>query len=102
MFPDQFVANVWDWDPAWRVTWLEDGVRRGEMTARVGRDPLSVRLHQGPLLPPRRTWVDPFPTGHLFHAPAGGGDLVVEATDRFGRVLSAAVPSREEAALPSP
>jgi hypothetical protein len=94
--PGEIVANAWDWDPEWRVTWLEDGVRRGEMTARVGHDPLSVRLHQGPELPPRRTWVDPYPTGHLFYAPAVEGNLVVEATDRFGRVLSAAVPAPEE------
>jgi hypothetical protein len=94
--PDEFVANVWDWDPEWRVTWLEDGIRRGEMTPRVGHDPLSVRLHQGPALPPRRTWVDPYPTGHLFYAPAGEGDLVVEATDRFGRVLSAVVLTPEK------
>ena len=101
--PDEFVANVWDWDPEWRVTWLEDGVRRGEMTARVGHDPLSVRLHQGPALPPRRTWVDPYPTGHLFYAPASEGDLVVEATDRFGRVLSAVAPASEEGvAIPGP
>jgi len=101
--PREVVANVWDWDPEWRVTWLEDGVRRGEMTARVGLDPLSVRLHQGPALPPRRTWVDPYPTGHLFYAPVGEGDLVVEATDRFGRVLSAVVPAPEEAVtVPGP
>jgi hypothetical protein len=47
--PGEVVANVWDWDPEWRVTWLE-----------------------------------------------GEGDLVVEATDRFGRVLSGAVPALEE------
>ena len=95
--PGDIVANVWDRDPEWRVTWIEDGVRRGEMISRVGHDPLSIRLHQGPTLPPLRTWVDPYPTAHLFYAPAGQGDLVVEATDRFGRVRSAAVPVVEEA-----
>ncbi len=100
--PDEIVANVWDWDPDWRVAWYENGVRRGEMAARVGHDPLSVDLHSGPDLPPRRTWVDPYPTGHLFYAPAGDGDLVVEATDRFGRVLTAAVPAREEASAAVP
>lgn len=91
--PDEIVANVWDWDPEWRVVWYEDGVRRGKMAARVGHDPLSVELHAGPELPPRRAWVDPYPTGHLFYAPAGEGELTVEATDRFGRVLT--VDSRE-------
>lgn len=88
--PDEFVANIWDWDPEWTVTWFEDGQPRGAMARRVGRDPLSVRLHSGPDLPPRRTWVEPFLVGHLFYAPVGSGasEVRVEARDRFGRVYS--------------
>jgi hypothetical protein len=91
--PDEIVANVWDWDPAWEVTWYEDGVRRGRMARRVGYDPLSVELHTGPNLPPRRTWVEPLPTNHLFYAPASrdAGSILVEARDRLGRVYSAEV-----------
>jgi hypothetical protein len=91
--PDEIVANVWDWDPAWEVTWYEDGVRRGPMARRIGYDPLSVELHSGPDLPPRRTWVEPYPTGHLFYAPASreAGSITVEAKDRFGRIFSAGV-----------
>jgi hypothetical protein len=86
--PDEIVANVWDWDPQWTVVWYEGGDRRGQMARRTGRDPLSVELHLGPELPPRRKWVDPYPTSHLFYAPAGrsGQPVTVEATDRFGRV----------------
>jgi len=89
--PDEIVANVWDWDPEWTVVWYEDGDRRGEMGRRVGTDPLSEELHRGDNLPARRTWVDPYVVGHLFYAPASEGatDIVVEATDRFGRVYSA-------------
>jgi len=48
------------------------------------------RLPTGPDLPPRRPWVEPITTAHLFNAPARtGSELTVEATDRFGRVYSA-------------
>jgi len=92
--PDEIVANVWNWDPAWEVVWYEGGDRRGAMARRVGHDPLSVELHAGSDLPPRRTWVEPYPTGHLFYAPtsASADTIHVEATDRFGRVYSATLP----------
>lgn len=89
--PGELVANVWDWDPAWTVTWYEGADRRGVMARRLGRDPLSVRLHSGPDLPRKHGWVDPIVTGHLFYAPVapGHGPLRVEAIDRFGQVRSA-------------
>jgi len=91
--PDEVIANVFDWDPAWTVVWYEDGERRGPMARRVGRDPLSVELHLGPDLPPRRTWVEPYATGHLFYAPVttGARSVRAEATDRFGRVYATEV-----------
>ena len=95
--PDEIVANVWAWDDGWRVTWTEDGEPRGLMSRRTGRDPLSVELHSGPDLPPRRTWVDPVPTTHLFYArPAPDArEVVVEAVDSFGRTW------RERLSLPA-
>ncbi len=91
--PGEIVANVWDWDPEWTVVWYEDGERRGEMSRRVGTDPLSEELHRGEELPPRRTWVEPYPVGHLFYAPASAAarEIRVEATDRFGRAYSTLV-----------
>lgn len=91
--PDEFVANVWDWDPDWTVTWFEDGTARGAMARRIGADILSMELHAGPDLPPRRTWVEPNPVGHLFYAPVGPAarELRVEARDRFGRTVSEAL-----------
>ena len=89
--PDEIVANVWDWDPEWTVVWYEDGERKGEMARRVGTDPLSEELHRGEDLPAHRPWVEPYPTGHLFYAPASrqAREVRVEATDRFGRSYSA-------------
>jgi hypothetical protein len=88
--PDEIVANVWDWDPQWQVLWYEDGERKGQMSRRTGHDPLSVELHEGPELPPRRKWVEPYLTAHLFYAAASrdARRITVEATDRFGRVYA--------------
>jgi hypothetical protein len=89
--PDEIVANVWNWDPEWTVVWYEGGERRGEMSRRRGRDPLSVQLHTGPDLPPRRPWVEPYVTDHLFYAPvaADARDIRVQVVDRFKRVFDA-------------
>jgi len=88
--PQEVVANVWDADPDWTVVWYEDGERRGRMARRVGYDPVSLRIHPGEELPPRRTWVDPYPRW-LHYAPASpeAREIRVEATDRFGRVYTA-------------
>ncbi|WP_259087036.1 calcineurin-like phosphoesterase family protein [Salinibacter ruber] len=88
--PDEFVANVWDSDPEWTVTWSENGVQRGRMARRVGRDPRAVELFEGDK-PERFTWIRPGRTGHLFYAPVAPdhGRLRVEATDQFGRTYSA-------------
>ena len=88
--PDEVVANLWDWDPAWTVVWYEDGQPRGRMARRTGLDPLSVELHRGPELPARRKWVEPVPTAHLFYATPGAGatECRVEATDRWGQVCT--------------
>lgn len=95
--PTEIVANIWDWDPEWTVVWYEGGDRRGPMARRTGLDPLSATLHTGPELPPRRTSVEPYATGHLFYAPVAEGarGLRVEATDRFGRTYAASVPDVE-------
>jgi hypothetical protein len=89
--PTDLVANVWDWDPACTVVWYEGADRRGELSRRIGLDPLSVRLHTGPTLPSRRAWVEPTPTGHLFYTavPETTGELRVEVTDRWGQVAVA-------------
>jgi hypothetical protein len=91
--PDEIAANVWDWDPSWTVIWYEDGERRGQMARRTARDPLSVELHTGAQLPPRRPWVEPRATYHMFFAPASreAGRIMVEATDGFGRTYAKTV-----------
>ncbi len=84
------VANVWDADEGWTVVWYEGGERRGAMRRRVGLDPVSVRIHSGDQLPPRRPWVEPYQR-YLYHASTSpdATDVRIEATDRFGRTYSA-------------
>ncbi|WP_317193557.1 calcineurin-like phosphoesterase C-terminal domain-containing protein [Adhaeribacter terrigena] len=40
--PEYFATNVWNWDPEWKVEWLEDGRKMGKMQCETGLDPLSV------------------------------------------------------------
>lgn len=91
--PDEIAANVWNWDPGWKVLWYENGQRKGEMARRIGLDPLSVELHKGEEKPPKRKWVEPVPTAHMFYAPAdkSAREIIVEAIDRFGNAYREAL-----------
>ena len=84
----QVLANVWAAGPGWRIEWYENGERRGPMTARRSRDPLSIRLHEGPEKPTPRAWVEPVATDHVFVATPSrrAREVTVEASDPWGRV----------------
>lgn len=85
--PDAVVANVWCWDPSWRVVWFADGERRGALTPHRGLDPLAHELFTGDDRPDGRRWVEPIITDHLFSCRPEPmvREVVVEATDRWGR-----------------
>ncbi len=87
--PGSVVANVWNWDPGWKVEWWKDGTAMGAMEQFMGRDPLAKELYEGPNLPAKHKWVEPNLTDHLFAAYPGVGakEIVVKATDRFGNVF---------------
>jgi hypothetical protein len=80
------VANVWNWDAAWKIDWMEDGVHKGSMKQILSYDPQAVELYKGPGLPAKRKWVEPNLTEHLFAATpsANAKKITVKATDRFG------------------
>jgi hypothetical protein len=86
--PEYFSVNVWNWDPAWKVEWFENGEHKGEMYRDVAFDPLSIELHLGALKPVARGWVEPMLTDHIFFAkPSSPASRVtVQVTDRFNRV----------------
>ncbi|NNF04119.1 MAG: hypothetical protein HKN17_06600, partial [Rhodothermales bacterium] len=89
--PGEVVANVWDADPEWDVRLYVNGEPRGPMAPRVGLDPWAVERFDGPDAPEHRPWVQPLATSHMYYAPVGPGanDILVEATDRFGRTYTA-------------
>lgn len=88
--PDQLAVNVWNWDSKWKVEWLEDGVAKGQLEAKVALDPWAVELYAGPELPKKHKFVDPSMTDHLFfiRPSAGAREITVRATDRFGTVYT--------------
>ena len=86
-FPEEVLANVWNWDEQWKVEWFENGTCMGEMTRCKGLDPAAVeafsdREKMGAL------WVNAFPTNHLFKAVPKDKKARIEVlvTDRFGTV----------------
>jgi calcineurin-like phosphoesterase family protein len=88
--PDEIIANVWNWDPQWKVEWFEDGMLKGQMEQRTTLDPWAVELYAGEDLPKKHKFVEPAITDHLFFAKpsAGAKEIKVVATDRFGNIFS--------------
>lgn len=88
-YPGQVVANVWDYDPEWKVEYYENGVKVCDMERFKAQDPLAKELYKDPASL-KRTWVYAAPTENMFKAPisANGINGEVKVTDRFGRVYS--------------
>lgn len=88
---NEMVANVYNWDPEWKVEWWLDDVLQGELQNKTGFDPLAVATLKGPTLPAGRTFAEPKKTDHLFlHTlPSGYKKVRVRAKDRFGNKFEA-------------
>ncbi|WP_266202344.1 calcineurin-like phosphoesterase family protein [Pontibacter kalidii] len=82
----RMLANVWNWDPEWKVEWWADGNYMGALESSVGYDPVAYALYFGKGLPEKRGFAEPRETDHLFKAALAPGmkSLRVVATDRFG------------------
>ena len=76
--PQYVVANVWDWDPACKVEWLQDGKPMGMMEKFTDVDEVYAvsKKHQPGLAV----------TGHLFRGlpSSGAKSITVVFTNRFG------------------
>jgi hypothetical protein len=93
---ESIIANVWNYDPTWKVRWFENGVPRGEMTRYTGYDPDIAHyadLHGKSF---KHSFIGAAPTEHLFRAvpQTTDGEIRVEVTDRFGRVYTQILPPR--------
>lgn len=83
--PDAIIANVWNYDPAWKVFWYENGVRMGEMIQYRGWDPAIVN-HVGKNKQNfRYKYVGAGPTEHLFYAEPidKTSEIKIKVVDRF-------------------
>ena len=84
-FPDCFIANVYSYDPSWKVIWYENGIKKGEMQRYWGEDPYAASLYQ-PGKNKKHSWLSVSQTHHLFRAKSENptAKILVEVIDRFG------------------
>jgi len=89
----RLIANVWNWDPMWKVEYFLDGKPMGNLEQEKGYDPLSVTLYKGDTLPAGRTFPEPHKTEHLFvaHFKPDIKKVKVIVTDRFGEKFEAEI-----------
>jgi hypothetical protein len=82
----RMIANVWNWDPKWKVEYFLDDKPMGMLKNEIGYDPLSVKLYKGDELPAGRHFPEPRETDHIFVARFAPSvkKVKVVATDRFG------------------
>ncbi|MFD1258061.1 calcineurin-like phosphoesterase C-terminal domain-containing protein [Mucilaginibacter terrae] len=82
----RMIANVYNWDPQWKVEYWLDGKYKGVLKNEHGMDPIAVTLYKGDKLPAGRTFPEPRDTDHLFvaHFAPEVKKVKVVATDRFG------------------
>jgi hypothetical protein len=87
----RLLANVWNYDPQWKVEWWADDQYKGILQQTKGFDPLAVALYKGEELPKGRKFVEPNSTEHLFmaHFEPTVKTIKVVATDRFGNKYEA-------------
>lgn len=85
-YPSSIIANVYNFDPSWKVEWLEDGEVKGSMKQYWGLDPLAKATY-APGKNKKHSWLSAGTTNHLFHAVPHNphAQLSVRITDRFGK-----------------
>ena len=86
------VANVWDYDPQWKVEYFENGIKICDMEQFEGTDPQAVTAYSDRSRL-KHSYVYPTKTQHLFRAKpeCPGSPAEVRVTDRFGNTYSCKV-----------
>lgn len=86
------VANVWNYDSAWKVEWLEDDNVIGEMARYEGVDPYVQALctDRSKI---KYDWIAPSKTNHLFKAKLKkeNASVKIRVTDRFGNIYTSTI-----------
>jgi len=82
------LANIWNWDPQWKIEYSLDGKHMGTLAQQTGADPEAIRLNGLGKPSKGRAFTKPTQTEHLFmaHFKPGVKKVTVTATDRFGKV----------------
>jgi len=88
--PDAVTALVWNYDPAWKVYWYENGVKKGEMTQYTGNDPATAAYIKENKAKFAYDWIGTQATDHLFMATPSSSDskIKIEVIDRFGNIYT--------------
>jgi hypothetical protein len=89
----RIIANVWNWDPEWKVEYFLDDKPMGLLEQQKGFDPMAVELYKGDKMPASRSFAEPKKMDHLFvaHFKPGPKKIKVIATDRFGEKYTATI-----------
>jgi len=87
-FPEEYCINVWNWDPAWKVSWKEDGIYQGEARREPSNDPLAIQTFNQRGSEVKHPWITAQKTDHLFFFKPKSPDssLEIEVIDRFGNI----------------
>lgn len=88
--PNSVIANVWDWDPAWKVEWFEDGKPMGKMDKVEEYSPLHIaemKAKYEPLGKEPASWKTTRAGEHYFAATPSqyAKTVTVAVTGRFGQ-----------------
>lgn len=88
--PEALVVNVWNYDPAWKVYWYEDGIKMGEMKQSRGWDPNIVQYVKEHQQHFRYKYIGAGPSEHMFYAvPLNKhAQFKIEVVDRFNNVYT--------------
>ncbi len=84
------MANVWNYDPTWKVKWYENGIDRGEMTRFSGYDPAIYEYCDKNSSTFKHKYLGADITEHLFYAvpEMKDSEIRVEVTDHCGNVYT--------------
>jgi hypothetical protein len=87
----RLIANVWNWDPQWKVEYFLDDKYMGLLENQKAYDPTAVKLYKGKDMPASRGFAEPKLNMHMFASQFGPeiNKVKVVATDRFGRKYEA-------------
>lgn len=88
-YPFDIIVNVWNYDPKWKVEWLENGKLMGSLQKYTGFDP-DAQILCADKKKVVYDWILPIKNEHMFRAKPQNpkAKIEVRVTDRFGQVYT--------------